>query len=189
VSPTTASDAEDDLRAYLMQTDMVLDGGPCRIGVESTIVDLTTEVPQILRPGGCSIEQIEEVLGRATARVATGPSRAPGMLEAHYAPMAGVLVVDAARMAETVRAGIADGKRVGLLGPRTLAVDEPSLIRLAVPDEYSGESLSPILYARLREADRLGLDLLVVVGPPGEGLGRAVNDRLQRAERGSSQVT
>jgi L-threonylcarbamoyladenylate synthase len=187
VSPTTAADASADLSPYLAAGDLVLDGGPCRVGIESTIVDLTTKTPTVLRPGGTSIEQIEAVLGSTVERVASGPSRAPGMLAAHYAPMAGVVVVDVQDVSATVQRLIGEGKRVGLLGPHGMDVPVATVL-LESPGVYDGDSLAPVLYARLRDADRLGVDALVVVSPPSSsGLGWAVSDRLRRAEHGSSR--
>lgn len=185
VSPTTAADAHNDLAPFLMSGDLVVDGGPCGLGVESTILDLTTPVPTILRPGGCTAEEIEEVLGSPVERVASGPSRAPGMLAAHYAPMAGVLVIDEGRVVANATAAVAEGKSVGLLAPKGSVSTMAGVVCLDAPVPYTGETLAPVLYARLREADRLGLDLLLVVAPNEEGLGVAVNDRLRRAETGS----
>ena len=185
VSPTTAADAWADLAPYLAADDLVVDGGPCEVGVESTIVDLTTSVPTILRPGGCPAADIEAVLATPVERVATGPSRAPGMLAAHYAPMAGVLVVSAETAAERVVELLGAGQRVGYLGPTVLLPAALHVVRLSAPDPYDGGSLAPILYARLREADRRKLEVLVVVAPSDDGLGHAVNDRLRRAQHGS----
>jgi len=96
VSPTTAAHVVADLAGHLDPArDAVLDGGPCRVGVESTIVDCTGPVPQVLRPGGVGADELERVLRGPVERVATGPARAPGMLAAHYAPDARVVVVDA----------------------------------------------------------------------------------------------
>ncbi len=184
VSPTTASDAYGDLAAYLAVGDLVVDGGPCSVGVESTILDLTTAVPTILRPGGCPVVDIEAVLGEPVERVATGPARAPGMLAAHYAPMAGVLVVSADAASARVGELSESGQRVGYLGPDPLLPAEADVVRLDAPDPYVGETLAPILYARLREADRRELDVLVVVTPSDDGLGHAVNDRLRRRAAG-----
>ena len=185
VSPTTAADAWADLAPYLAADDLVVDGGPCEVGVESTILDLTTSVPTILRPGGCPAADIEAVLGTPVERVALGPSRAPGMLAAHYAPMAGVLVVAAATAAERVAELLSTGQRVGYLGPTVLLPLAMPVDRLPAPEPYDGGTLAPILYSRLREADRRKLDVLVVVAPSDDGLGHAVNDRLRRAQHGS----
>ena len=184
VSPTSAADARE-LLPFMVEGDLVLDGGPSRIGVESTILDLTSEVPTILRPGGISAEQIEAILGHAVKRIAEGPSRAPGMLAAHYAPQAGVRL-SRAEQAEALAVELhASGAQVGLLAPHSTKTP-PGVSRLESPTTYNGDALAPILYARLREADALGLDVLVVVVPDELGLGWAVADRLRRAAHGSS---
>ena len=184
VSPTTAEDVRTDLGDAV---DLVLDGGPCDVGVESTIVDCSEEgtPPVILRPGGVTAEQIEAVLGHPVRRTPDGPSRAPGMLPAHYAPHAQVLIVediDAALASAAARARA--GERTGLLTPRAVTVPEGvnALVAGDTPEAYAAT-----LYDRLREADRLGLDLLVVVPPPAEGVGVAVRDRLARAAAGSAR--
>ncbi|MBI1844800.1 MAG: threonylcarbamoyl-AMP synthase, partial [Actinobacteria bacterium] len=100
VSPTTAAHVVADLGD---DVDLVLDGGPCAVGVESTIVDLTGEAPMLLRQGGVSIETIEGVIGRAVIATAEGPARAPGMLAAHYAPTARVELVEAHRLQDRLR--------------------------------------------------------------------------------------
>lgn len=192
VSPTTAQHVVDDLGQYLDPSlDRILDGGPCSVGVESTIVDCTSTIPRVLRPGGISIEALAQVIvGEVAVTPSAGPSqdqgavRAPGMLAAHYAPDARVEILEASQVAETLSTDRDDGARVGLLGPRSLALPS-DVVRLDSPSEYSGESLAPILYARLREADLLGLNVLYVVRPEETGLGRAVLDRLLRAATGS----
>ena len=97
VSPTTAEHVRGDLGA---DVDLVLDGGPCAVGVESTIVDCTTDPPTLLRPGGVSVDRLVEVLGSPVRTEAVGPSRAPGMMASHYAPRCRVEVVDAVAVAE-----------------------------------------------------------------------------------------
>jgi L-threonylcarbamoyladenylate synthase len=185
VSPTTAQHVRSDLGPLLVDGDLILDGGACAIGVESTIIDLTTEVPTILRPGGLSVERIEDELGYSVERVAEGPSRAPGMLEVHYAPMASVRLVPYAHIATLSSVfDSLENKRVGVLAPNDAAAPD-NVHRMEAPTDYSGDSLAPILYARLREADVLGLDVLVVVVPPSGGLGWAVADRLQRSAAAS----
>jgi L-threonylcarbamoyladenylate synthase len=183
VSPTTAK-AAADLLPYMLDDDMILDGGPCTVGVESTIIDLTG-TPTILRPGGISAERIEAVLGVSVERVATGPSRAPGMLASHYAPHAGVRITTIENADELAAQLASEGQHVGLLAPFELETPT-GVVRLDGPVDYSGESLAPILYARLRDADALELDVLVVVTPKESGLGWAVADRLRRAAHGST---
>ncbi|TAK78678.1 MAG: threonylcarbamoyl-AMP synthase [Dehalococcoidia bacterium] len=182
VSPTSAEDVRADLGD---DVDLVLDGGPCGVGVESTIVDCSEdgETPVILRPGGITAEQIEAVLGHPVRRTPDGPSRAPGMLPAHYAPHAQVVVVEDLDAALALAAKQAQaGDRAGLLTPRAVAVP-PGVMALVGGD--SPEAYAATLYDRLRAADRLGLDVLIAVPPPAEGVGVAVRDRLARAAAGS----
>lgn len=165
VSPTTAQHVVDDLGPYLDPArDAVLDGGPSPIGVESTIVDCTVDPPQLLRPGGIPTEDVERLLDLGLA-VASGPSRAAGMLASHYAPRARVLLVEDAATAERETAALrADGRRV------------------AVVDH--GDDLvtyAQRLYADLRAADAAGADAIVAVLPPARGLGHAIRDRLVKA--------
>ena len=176
VSPTTAADVHADLGDAV---DLVLDGGPCLVGVESTIVDCTGPEPVIARLGGVPREDVERCLGHAVALADTGAVAAPGTLAAHYAPRARVVVVDPAAAADTAEGLLAEGRDVGLLALDP-PVDLPAGVRVltspADVDEYAR-----VLYARLRDADARGLDDLLVVPPPAVGLGAAVADRLRRA--------
>lgn len=193
VSPTTAAHVCDDLGAYLDPAlDAILDGGPCVVGVESTIVDCSGAFPHVLRHGGITADRLAAVLGRSVGGGDTtyrddtkhgdGRVRAPGGLAAHYAPRALVELVDGDDLIAIVgrHAG-----RIGALVPRGVALPV-GVVRLDAPDSYDGEALAPILYARLREADRAGLDVLLVMRPQAKGLGIAVLDRLVRAATGSS---
>jgi L-threonylcarbamoyladenylate synthase len=162
VSPTTAHHVRDDLGD---DVDLVLDGGPCAVGVESTIVDLTVSPPSVLRPGGIPLEALEAIVDGPVRGEDTGPRRAPGMLASHYAPRARVeLVDDPVEAAARVDALRADGVRAGLLDPG------PD------PDAYARH-----LYEWLRRADEDGLEVLVAVPPAASGLGWAVRDRLRKA--------
>lgn len=169
VSPTTAQHVVDDLGAALVPgRDVVLDGGPCRIGVESTIVDLTTSPPQVLRAGGIDRDEITRLLERPLAEP-SGPSRTSGMLAAHYEPDCELLLAESRADAHRAANGERhNGRRVGVLD-RT---DD---------DVIAAQRL----YADLREADRQGLDVLVVVLPPPSGLGLAIRDRLTKAAGGA----
>lgn len=183
VSPTTAADVRADLGD---EVDLVLDGGPCVVGVESTIVDCSDGPPTILRPGAVTAERMEAILGAPVRSATHGESRAPGMLPAHYAPRAEVIVVEeeAAAAALASRLGRA-GARAGLL-TSSHHPPVPAVALLAAgetPDDYAA-----VVYDRLREADRLGLDVLVVVPPPAVGVGVAVRDRLARAATGSART-
>jgi L-threonylcarbamoyladenylate synthase len=156
VSPTTAAHVRGDLGG---EVDFILDGGPCGIGIESTIVDLSGGEPAILRPGGLTREAIEEAMGRRVEVREKGGVRAPGQLESHYAPRAQVVVVEPGRA----------GARAEELRRRGLRVEV-----LARPE-------APTLYAALREADARGVDAVVVAAPSEEGLGLALADRLRKA--------
>ncbi len=174
VSPTTAADVRADLGD---DVDLVLDGGPCRVGVESTIVDCTGDLVVVLRPGGVPVEVLEGVLGAPVGRQAgPGAPAAPGTLPSHYAPRATVVVV--LTVDEALDRAAAGGGRAGVLLPG--AAEVPEGVTLLVADE-DPDGYARVLYARLRQADQLGLDLLVAVPPAAHGIGVAVADRLQRA--------
>jgi L-threonylcarbamoyladenylate synthase len=177
VSPTTATDVLADLGD---DVDVVLDGGPCTVGVESTIVDCTPDPPVILRLGGVSPERIEAVVGERVARHVSGETPAPGTLPTHYAPVARVVLTSADELGARAATLLGDGHRVGVLAPGAVASGlSGDLVILDPPadvDEYART-----LYARLREADRRELDVLLVVPPADRGIGAAVVDRLRRA--------
>jgi L-threonylcarbamoyladenylate synthase len=175
VSPTTAAHVASELGS---DVDLVLDGGPSEVGVESTIVDLTHSPARLLRPGGLPREALEQVLGEPLELVTKAADvRAPGLLESHYAPRAGLLLVSAETVAAEAARRQADGARVVVIAPASVALPE-GIVRLAVPGDEAG--FARVLYAHLREADALG-DLILAVPPPESGLGLAVRDRLQRA--------
>jgi len=157
VSPTTADHVRADLGDLV---DYVLDGGPCPIGVESTIVDCSVDPPQILRPGGIPSEQVAHLLdGQLGA--ASGPSRASGMLASHYAPNARVILTETRDEASLLLADLEHGELID----RT-----DDLV------DYARH-----LYADLRTADERGAAVVVAVLPPAIGLGHAVRDRLAKA--------
>jgi L-threonylcarbamoyladenylate synthase len=176
VSPTTADDVRADLGD---DVEVVLDGGPCPVGVESTIVDCTGDEPLILRPGGVTRERVEQVLGRAVAIGRDGLVRAPGTLKSHYAPEAAVLVVDRDDLAGRAAALVAAGQRVAVLAAGPPVPLPPDVVVLDAPADVDG--YARVVYARLREVDRRGVDVLLAVPPPDAGLGAAVGDRLRRA--------
>ncbi len=175
VSPTRAEHVVADLGS---EVDLVLDGGPASVGVESTIVDLSGPVPTLLRPGGVTREALEQVLGRPLPRHTTGDVRAPGMLPSHYAPRAGLVLSsrgEAGRMASQL---LRAGRRVAVCGPEDVAVP-PGAVHLRAPEDVPG--LARALYEVLRAVDAAGVDVAVVVTPDEAGLGLAVLDRLRRA--------
>lgn len=178
VSPTTAQHVVTELAGALAPgDDVILDGGPCRVGVESTILDCTGPAPIVLRPGGVGRSAIESIGGMP---VSSRPSqvRAPGTLLSHYSPSARVLLVTSAELAGTAAAAPAVVPRTGILAPAT--VPTPSgTVRLSAPE--SPAQYASVLYAALREADALGLTSVLAVAPEGSGIAAAVRDRLTRA--------
>ncbi len=176
-SPTTAQHVLADLGG---QVDLILDGGPCAVGVESTILDLSVEPPTILRAGGISAEALEEVLGRPVARTAAGPARAPGMLAAHYAPRARLILSTHADVSDHLARLQAAGQRAAVIGASDVHPRNPAVVVLHpagdLPEDFAHD-----LYRLLREADAAGADAIVVVPPEGEGIAVAVRDRLRRA--------
>jgi L-threonylcarbamoyladenylate synthase len=173
VSPTTSQAVSDELGDYLADGDQILDGGACDVGVESTIIDCTGDVPQILRPGAITAQMITESAGLEVVGVVEESSiRVSGSLEAHYAPAAKVL------LCETPTAG------QGFIAHANIQTPE-GVIRLASPG--SDEEFARILYSALRAADEQGLAEVVVMQPIGIGIAVAIRDRLKRAAFGSAQ--
>jgi L-threonylcarbamoyladenylate synthase len=161
VSPTTAEHVRADLGDAV---DLVVDGGPARVGVESTIVDLTGNVPAILRAGAITASQLGDALGESVVTRVGGSVRAPGTLASHYAPRARVVLVDAAdREAEAARRADA-GERVALL---------------TLPDDPAAAART--LYATLRALDADGYATIVATLPGDTEENAAVRDRLTRA--------
>ena len=177
VSPTTAAHVLAGLGEALRPgTDLVLDGGPCAVGVESTILDATGSAPRLLRPGGVTVEQVQEVTGLTVLR-SDGTVRAPGTLAAHYAPQARVVLADVG--SDVLTPGHPDDAPTrGLLALADVATPA-GWVRLAAPADVG--DYARVLYASLREADALGLATVVAVPPQDAGLGGAVRDRLARA--------
>jgi L-threonylcarbamoyladenylate synthase len=179
VSPTTAQAVSDELGDYLADGDQILDGGACDVGVESTIIDCTGDVPKILRPGAITAQLIAdstglEVVGQTSdgEAVDTQVIRVSGSLEAHYAPAATV-VLDQSPVAGQGFIAMAD----------VVAVD--GVVRLAAPTTH--EEYARVLYSALRAADEQGLQTVVVQQPTGEGIAVAIRDRLKRAAFGSAK--
>jgi L-threonylcarbamoyladenylate synthase len=176
VSPTTADDVRADLGD---DVDVVLDDGPSRVGVESTIVDCSRPEPAILRLGGVPRERVEELLDARVPLLDAGEVRAPGTLDAHYSPHARVELVDDASAAVRIAGALAHGARVGVV-----ALEVPARLDAAVEvvgNPTDVDAYAHSLYRYLREADARALDVVFVVPPPAVGLGAAVADRLRRA--------
>ena len=167
VSPTTAQAVKDELENHLDQTnDVILDGGPCQVGVESTIIDCTSQTPQILRLGAITKEMIQESTGLLVIDEAATDIRVSGSLESHYSPSA-TAVLDTYPQS----------------GEGFIAIDSiqtpPGAIRLAAPSSIEGFARD--LYSALRFADAQGLTKVCVIQPQGPGLAAAIRDRLRRA--------
>ena len=180
VSPTRAADVRADLGR---EVDVVLDGGPCIVGVESTIVAFAgsggTAEPVILRPGGVTPERIEELAGRPVPVRRDGAGEAPGTLASHYSPRARVVLVGAGEV--SVRAGreLTRGGRVGVLAEKR--PDDLPAGAVVLDPPRDADDYARVLYARLRAADDAGLDVVLAVPPLEVGIGTAVVDRLRRA--------
>jgi L-threonylcarbamoyladenylate synthase len=167
VSPTTAQAVEDELSEYLADADQILDGGQCDVGVESTIIDCTGDVPRILRPGAVTAEMIEGSTGLAVVGIVENTEiRVSGSLDSHYAPVATV-VLDQSPVAGQGFIAMAD-------------VPTPDgVVRLAAPTNH--DEFARVLYAALRAADEQKLQTVVVAQPQGTGIAIAIRDRLKRA--------
>ena len=190
VSPTSAAHVVADLGSDVA---VVLDGGVCAVGVESTIVDVSGDEIVVLRLGGVSVEALADVLGFRPrveqTRAAVGEAVAPGMLAAHYSPAATVVICgvgEVVALAGDLLSDDAPDVVVGVLAPHVI----DGLPAEAIELEPAGEGVdyAYALYARLRQADRLGITHLLCVPPMPVGVGAAVLDRLQRAAASSGLV-
>ena len=174
VSPTTAQAVANELSDYLSDSDQILDGGACDVGVESTIIDCTGDAPKILRPGAITAEMIEESTGLTVGVSASASDasareeeiRVSGSLESHYAPAATV-VLDQSPIAGQ-----------GFIAMSDVATPD-GVVRLAAPTTH--EEFARILYSALRAADEKGLKSVVVAQPVGDGIAIAIRDRLKRS--------
>ena len=180
VSPTSATAVIEELGEYLSKGDLVLDGGACAVGVESTIIDCTSDIPRILRPGAISDDMVSQSTGLEIFRtyrfVDDGSGitfikkaeeiRVSGSLENHYAPEAKVYLDQVPLSGQ------------GLVALADIATPE-GVIRLAAPRD--DQEFAHILYSALREADTQGLKEVVVMQPVGTGIAVAIRDRLKKA--------
>ena len=166
VSPTTAQAVEDELASYLQEADLILDGGACLVGVESTIIDCTGPTPMVLRLGAITPLMIEESTGLVALESNPSSIRVSGSLDSHYSPKAKV-ILDVVAVAGD-----------GLIAPDQIPTPN-GVIRLAAPSTI--EEYARVLYHALRSADQQGLEVVVVLQPGGDGLAAAIRDRLQRS--------
>jgi L-threonylcarbamoyladenylate synthase len=179
VSPTTAAHVR---ASFTPEQVLVLDGGPCRAGIESTVVSLVEASPRVLRPGVISAEQLSGALKRTVAahtpgQVAVGTAMSPGLLESHYAPHTPARLVDRSE----IDAALKREPAVVVLTFEARATPTPHTLVLmpSKPEEYAAR-----LYAALREADEVGAGAILIERPPTSGpVWQAIADRLGRAAR------
>ncbi len=179
ISPTQAAHVSEELGDAV---DMILDGGACQVGVESTIIDLSGSKPRLLRPGHITVQEIEAVLQTGLiVPSASKPTeiRAPGMMDVHYAPTTPAIRCPAEQLPDKIRQLAADGKKIGLLSYR-LDIPPSGQVRVLRMPEQVGD-YAQRLYAVLRELDSMQLDLILLEQPPQTEPWRAVNDRLGKA--------
>jgi L-threonylcarbamoyladenylate synthase len=174
VSPTTAQHVNDQLG---MEIPYILDGGPCTVGLESTIVGLEDGVPTVFRLGGLSIDEIQSVIGEVKIRVnQSSDPRAPGMLKSHYAPLKPMLVGDLKSLFEKHKAEFP----VLILFNQYIQ-NFPIERQFLLSKNGSVNEAAANLFSVLRQADKLSGDLILAEAVPAVGLGIAINDRLKRA--------
>ncbi len=183
ISPTTAAHVRADLgEKPTGKVDLVLDGGACPVGIESTIVDLSADAPRLLRPGAIDRDRLEAVLGVPVPDARGDAPRASGRLASHYAPRTPLELVDAAQLPARINA--LRGTKLAVLAPAQALLDRTRdvvlrLIAPAQPAEYARR-----LYALLHDLDAAGAERILVVRPPTGSAWEAVHDRLRRAQSG-----
>lgn len=191
ISPTTAAHVREELGD---RVPLVLDGGPCPVGIESTILDLSRGVPVLLRPGSIGAADIARVLGRAPEAPpqAAAPGgagsetpRVSGSLAAHYAPRTPLQLVSSDGLLFALRNALVAGERVAVLAPTAQAISHELVTWRQAPAEPA--AFARDLYASLRELDALGCARILVQQPPAGETWLAVNDRLRRAAAGSGE--
>jgi len=169
VSPTTADAVVEELSSYLSPADLILDGGPCEVGVESTIINCTQDFPEILRPGAITVTMISDLIGLRVNQITTGSNKsiikAPGLLQSHYAPKAKVFL--------STTPDLGDGF-IALADIPT----PPGAIRLASPKDT--REYAHLLYQALRLADSKQLPNVIAIPPTGDDLAVAICDRLEK---------
>jgi L-threonylcarbamoyladenylate synthase len=190
-SPTTAAHVLHDLDGRI---DMIIDGGPTPVGVESTVVDLTSTPPRVLRPGGVPIERLRALLPRleitATPLAADQAAPSPGLLSQHYSPRTPMALYSGgaasaqAALFKRIQDATANGLRVGVLATREQAdaLGPVTALLIDVGSEQAPDAVARRLYAAIRELDNANLDLILTQQMAGtDGLWRAIADRLSRA--------
>ena len=184
ISPTSAAHVREELGE---RVPLVLDGGACPVGIESTILDLSRGTPVLLRPGFITSADLARVLGRApeVAAAQTAAPRVSGSLDAHYAPRTPLQLVSSDGLLFALRDALVAGEKVAVLAPTVQAISHDLVTWKQSPAEPAG--FAHDLYASLRELDALGCVRILVQQPPAGEAWLAVNDRLRRAAAGSGE--
>jgi L-threonylcarbamoyladenylate synthase len=174
VSPTTAAHVDDQLGNVI---SYILDGGPCKVGVESTILGFENDSPIIYRLGGLSIEDIEAVAGKVSVSLNTSSNpQAPGQLKSHYAPGKPLYIGDIDNLLRHHK-----NEKAGIISFSKSYYSENIVQQWILSPQGSLHDAAQKLFSALREADHSDIDILLAERFPEEELGRAINDRLQRA--------
>jgi len=193
-SPTLASHVVDDLYG---KVDMIIDSGPCRVGIESTVLDMTTATPIILRPGDITAEQIENLLGKKIEFAGSEDKgelnkedfvpRAPGMKYKHYAPDCDIIVIQGSidKVTEIINKKAEEALQANLT-PGILATDQTLCYYdksnvISLGDRNDPEAIGAELFKALRQFDKMKVDIILAEAIDGTGVGKAVMDRLSKA--------
>ena len=176
VSPTLASHVAEEFGDSI---DYILDGEACTVGIESTIIDLSTDTPTVLRPGRISISQLRARLQTEVYLAEKAEIRAPGMLAVHYAPETKAVLCDKNHMLNRYDEKIAQGNSVGVLTYSSAMSTRECLHQRQLPSK--AKDYEPAIYNALRELDKLKLDIILIEQPPATEIWSAVNDRLRKA--------
>lgn len=175
VSPTTAEHVRQE---FGDEVNLILDGGDCEVGLESTIVDLSGDVPVILRPGCVTAEQVEQATGMPLGTDLVSLTRCAGRLASHYAPRAAVEVVPTSGVAARFLEITSSGRCVSVLSP-VMPPGVPAEAWIPMPERL--DNYGRRLYSVLRQVDEAGIDVALITPPPEEGIGVAIGDRLRKA--------
>ena len=186
ISPTTAQHVADDLGLKPRgKIDLVIDGGACTVGIESTIVDLSGAAPTLLRPGSITRERLQRTLGVPVLDADERAPRASGRLEKHYAPRTPLTLMAAAPLA--ARLAQSGSERLALLAPLNALQSCRASVVVAIAAAEHADEYARQLYAHMHRLDMAGADRIVIAAPPAGPQWDAIRDRLRRAEAGTSK--
>jgi L-threonylcarbamoyladenylate synthase len=176
VSPTTAQDVEEELAE---RVDCIVDGGRCDIGIESTIVDLSSGSAKVVRLGKITQDEIDKLLGESQKESQESVQAYPGNKPSHYAPEAKVILSTLEDLDEVLEMYKKHSSRVGVLTSTLPKNADERVTWLLLGEDLKQQAHE--LYAQLRKADKLSLEVLIALLPKDEGIGSAIRDRLKRA--------